>query len=83
VVAYRYQRSVAGQVPEVLRAALVVIDLKERSMTVIGGDESPEPGSVLFMTPAAAQGDRFFFFTNSFFGYPVVREYRISMGDPQ
>ena len=60
-----------------LRAAMVVLDLLEGSMTVLGGDEPPEPGSILFMTPGAATEDRFFFFTNSFFGYPVIREYRI------
>jgi hypothetical protein len=77
VVGYRYQQAVRGAVSEVHRAVMVVIDLWEGSMTVLGGDEPPEPGSILFMTPAAATGDRFFFFTNSFFGYPVVREYRI------
>lgn len=77
VVGYRYQRSVPGAVSEVLRAVMVVIDLLDGSITTLGGDEPPVPGSILFMTPAAATGDRFFFFTNSFFGYPVVREYRI------
>jgi hypothetical protein len=29
------------------------------------------------VTPAAATGNRFFFFTNGVFDYPVVREYRM------
>lgn len=58
-------------------AAMVVFDLRENSMTVLGGDEPPAPGSVLGMTPGAATGSRFFFYTNSFLDYPVVQEYRI------
>lgn len=58
-------------------AAMVVFDLREESMTVLGGDEPPEPGSVLFMTPGAATGNRFFLYTNGYFDYPVVREYRV------
>ena len=66
-----------GETIAVSSAAMVVFDFREESMTVLGGDDPPEPGSVLFMTPAAATGNRFFFFTNGFFDYPVVREYRM------
>ena len=77
VIGYRRQINVSRGVSEVLSAVMVVVDLQEGSMTVLGGDETPEPGSILFMTPGAATGDRYFFFTNSFFGYPLIREYRI------
>ena len=78
VVGYRTERYVDGRLAEVLRAAMVVIDLDGKSTTVLGGDRPPDPGSMLLMTPAAATGNRFFFFTNSHFDYPVVREYRIA-----
>ncbi len=84
VVGYRRQFRALPGITEVLAAAMVVIDLQEGSITIFGGDEPPEPGSVLFMTPGAAIGDRFFFFTNSFFGHPVIREYRlVQTGDKQ
>jgi hypothetical protein len=80
VVGYRSQSYEGGRVSEVLRSVLVAIDLEEGSLTIFGGDQPPEPGSILFMTPAAALEDRFFFFTNAFFGHPTVREYRIAPG---
>jgi len=77
VAAYRRQEYVSPTLTNVLSAIMVVIDLNDQSMVVLGGDEPPEPGSFLFMTPGAAIGDRFFFYTNTFFDYPVIREYRI------
>jgi hypothetical protein len=58
-------------------AAWLVFDLEADVLTILGGDDAPEAGSMLFMTPGAATGNRFFFFTNGFFDYPVIREYRI------
>jgi hypothetical protein len=78
VAGYRRQEYVSPTFSKVLSAIMVIIDLREQSMVVLGGDEPPEAGSILFMTPGAAIGDRFFFYTNSFFDYPVIREYRIT-----
>jgi hypothetical protein len=61
-------------------AALVVFDLDEEVLTVLGGGDPPEPGSVLLLTPGDAVGDRFFFYTNHFHDWPVVREYRVVGG---
>lgn len=77
VAAYRKQEGGADGVVRVTAAAIVIFDLKDKSVKVIGGDEPPNPGSVLFMTPGASIGNRYFFYTNSFFGYPTIREYRI------
>ena len=77
VASYRRQRRLPEGGTEVLSAALVVVDLWEPSLTVVGGDAPPDPGSLLLMTPAAAIGDRFFFFSNSLLGYPKIREYRV------
>jgi hypothetical protein len=76
----RSSSSVGFRVSEVLRSVLVAIDLEEWSLTIFGGDQPPKPGSIFFMTPAAALDDRFFFFTNALFGHPTVREYRIAPG---
>jgi len=56
---------------------MVTIDLWEPSITILGEEVPPQPGSILLLTPGAAYGNRYFFFTNSFLGYPVVREYRL------
>ena len=64
-------------------AAMVLFDLWENTMTVLGGDDPPEPGSVLLMTPGAATGNQFFLFSNSFFDHPVVREYRVVSGEKE
>jgi len=77
VIGYRVQTEGSDGETVVPSAAVVLVDLWEGSLTVLGGDDTPEPGSVLLMTPGAAVGDRFFFFTNTFFDYPVVREYRV------
>jgi len=79
VIGYRSQRSRDG-VTEVLAAAMVVVNLADGSLAVLGGDEPPPEGSLLFMTPMAATGNRYFFVTNGFFGHPVVREYRLVSG---
>ncbi len=39
--------------------------------------DTPGTGTIFVTALAAATGDRFFSFTNSFFDYPVVREYRL------
>lgn len=80
IAGYRDQGMTREGVLEVRGGAMVLLDLRDGSLTVLGGDEPPPEGSFLFMTPAAATGDRFFFYTNGFFGYPVIREYRI-VGD--
>jgi len=79
VIGYRSQRFSDG-VTEVLAAAMVVVNLADGSMAVLGGDEPPPEGSLLFMSPMAATGNRYFFVTNGFFGHPVVREYRLVSG---
>jgi hypothetical protein len=76
LVGYRKQRNTVENEWEVTSAFLLAFDYEGHLVDVIGGDQAPDPGSVLFMTPGAALGDRFFFFSNSFLGYPVVREYR-------
>ena len=76
LVGYRKQRNTVENAWEVTSAFLLALDYEGHLVDVIGGDQAPDPGSVLFMTPGAALGDRFFFFSNSFLGYPVVREYR-------
>jgi hypothetical protein len=77
IIGYRRQRYVTDGVWDVLAGGMVVVNLNEGTMTVLGGEEPPKPGSVTFLTPGAASGDRFFFYTNSHFDYPVVREYRL------
>jgi hypothetical protein len=77
LIGYRRQRMGTGPVAEVLRATMVLVDLEGEEFSIIGDASPPEPGSVLFMTPSAAIGERFFLFTNAFFGHPVVREYRL------
>jgi len=79
VIGYRRQETVPRDIPKVLSAAMVVLDLHEQSLSLLGGDAPPETGSVLLMTPGAAAGDRFFFFSNGFFGYPMIREYRLRL----
>jgi hypothetical protein len=59
---------------------MVVLDLQTRSMMTLDGDDPPKPGSVLLMNPGAAIENRFFFYTNEFSDYPVVREYRLTIG---
>lgn len=41
-------------------------------------DSTPAKESILLLSPAAAQGNRFYFFTNSYADFPVVREYRLT-----
>jgi len=83
VAGYRDQGVGPDEELTVSSAALVLLDLWEDTMTVLGGDGPPDPGSVLFMTPGDAIGDRFFFMTNTFFDHPVIREYRIKKGEVQ
>jgi len=82
VAGYRDQGAGPDGDVAVSSSAMVLFDLWENTMTVLGGDEPPEPGSVLFMTPGAANGNRFFFLTNTFFDHPVVREYRLVQQQP-
>jgi hypothetical protein len=71
-----------GDPAVVSAAAIVVLDFQGNLLKVLETASTPEEGSILYMSPGAAGGDRFFFFSNSFFGYPLVREYRVVEEEP-
>jgi len=78
VIGYRDQQYLeASRSWEVRAAAMIVLDLDGNLVAAVVEDGPLSSRSVMFMTPGAATGERFFFFTNSFFDYPVVHEYRI------
>jgi hypothetical protein len=80
VVGYRRLGVIESGQTGVLNAAMVLLDMREFSIAVLGGEAPLEEGSILLMTPGTARGNRFFFFSNALFGYPVVREYRLVRG---
>lgn len=80
VASFRDQVPVSRGVWKVLSSVFVVADLRERTVSVLRQEAPLDSGSVFFMTPGTAFEDRFFFFANGFFDYPVVREYRLVVG---
>jgi hypothetical protein len=79
LVTYRDQRKVSGETV-VSGAALFAMDYAGNILYEMRADHAPDAGSVLFLTPGAASGDRFFLFSNNFLEFPTIREYRVSRG---
>lgn len=44
---------------------------------VLSRTQLPPPGGVVYGTPIAAAGDRFYFYSNNLSDFPVVREYQL------
>jgi hypothetical protein len=73
VAAYRLQDRNEDGSWTVTQASLAVVELATGQVTLTRGPDDLLPQ----MTPGAGAGDRFYFFTNGFHDYPVVREYRL------
>lgn len=80
VITYRLAERDPDGSSSVRSAAMVLLDLRDGTVNIVAIDQAPEDGSILWMIPGVATGDRFFFFTNASFGHPTIREYRIVPG---